>query len=115
MLFRQMLSKIVVHHRGHGDDGGADSIDLEKIRRNRRPHLMREQSGIHVTCQFKYWTLSIPVMLFTPVEGTYLFHLLFRQFKIKQLCIFPDMVRITGTRYHHHAFLQVPAQDHLRR
>ena len=43
-------------------------------------------------------------MLFIPIQPVNPFHLFFRQFKIKQFRIFPDMVGIAGTRYYHTPF-----------
>ena len=51
---------------------------------------------------------SIPIVLFVPVEGLDLRHLLIAQRKMIQLRIFLDVVRIAGTGNDHHALLQVP-------
>ena len=52
-------------------------------------------------------------MLFIPVQGVDLSHFLIGQREAVKLCIFLDMLRIAGTGDDHHAFLQIPAEDHL--
>ena len=56
---------------------------------------------------------SIPVVLFVPVKLADLLHLIVRQFKTKQIEVFPDMIGIARAGDHDDASLQIPAEDDL--
>lgn len=55
----------------------------------------------------------IPVMFFISVQGIDLFHFFICKLKIKEIQIFPDMFRITGTWDYHYSLLQIPSQNNL--
>ena len=53
-------------------------------------------------------------MLFAAIQRSDSIHLFQCQFKAEQVKILPDMVRIGGAGYYHHAALQISAEDDLR-
>ena len=57
----------------------------------------------------------IPIRLFPTVMSVDLRHFYIHQFEVIKLCVFLNMVGVAGARDYHHAFLEIPSKDALRR
>ena len=55
----------------------------------------------------------VPIVFFIPVKGVDLRHLLVGQYKVIQLSVFLDVIRIAGAGDDRHTLLQIPPEDHL--
>ena len=71
---------------------------------------MSGKKAIHLLEQL----FSVPVVLFAAIQRGDLLHFLLCQLKAKQIQVLPDVIRVRGTGNHHHAALQIPAEDDLR-